>query len=237
MPRFRAQLTLLVAIAIGVGASSALAGDKKFFDLDEWEDRDDGWHWEGAVGVVAGLTLNEIQQGQDRKIEELWAGVSLSAGFRWRQNFDKKNIFGESASSAAWCAPVMCGPLGFLFMPGGAFMGNELGLDAHLEVARARLPNRDVYRIALGFKPIFRASRDSRARTGTFIGLLQPELRFALIDTRLERFELLFHPYPIGLLVGRHLGIELDGGPIVSVPLAGERVQFGASGTLTLVVF
>jgi hypothetical protein len=130
-----------------------------------------------------------------------------------------------------WCASVGCGfPLLLIFAPADALLGNDRGVDIHVEVLS--FPANDVTRsspsLRIGVQPRLRYARGI-ARTGTLTGMLLPEIAWTTGGGAPDALAFAWSAYPVDFLVDRrHLVVALEplrGGlriPFDGAPVVGE---------------
>ena len=202
-----------------------------FWDDGDWKDDRDAWGFSASLGAWAWAQARSGDDGSDESSKRGQVGGLVAAGFRhfavYRGQSILEGAFGgdTTVDGLVWCAPVGCGVIGLFLMPADALVGNEHGLDLRASFSRDYREGADGFIAGVALHPFARVSRDSRFSTGTFFGVILPEVGLQFpVDTDPEMF---FHwfSFPIDLRVGRYLALSWDGlgtGPVI--PLDGSRV-------------
>jgi hypothetical protein len=163
------------------------------------------------------------------------AGGELGLGVRWSSRFSKRSPVDDMGFEAVF---AILGTMGLIALPSDAWLGSELGVEV-----RARGPitplgdglNRSVQ---VGLSPALHVCpRDSRWRFPSVLGFLAPELGVALFQDGPSALTLRLMRASADLLVTPRLGLSLEMGPWILIPLGSDdSAQMLVTGSLAIVV-
>jgi hypothetical protein len=123
-----------------------------------------------------------------------------------------------------WLVPLVAAPtLGLIFVPSGAWVGNERGVDVRARWSVAKGADE----IMVGLAPVFRvALEESAIRLPAIVNYVAPELGFSTRSGGGPAGYVAWNIFPFALRLGPHAAIDLE--PLLGIRVPGD----GAGATL-----
>ena len=190
----------------------------------------DGAFVEARLGGFGGYLVPE------EGLEGGWgAGGELGLGVRWSSRFSKSSPVDDMGFEAVF---AMLATFGLIALPSDAWLGNELGVELRARGPIAPLGDGLSRSVQVGLSPaLYVTPRASRWRFPSVLGFLAPELGVALYEDKPASMTLRLMRASADLLMTPRLGLSLELGPWILIPLGSDdSAQMLVTGSLSLVV-